>query len=110
MAANYNQKGDNVPVTAAATISSGDIVQSGAFVGVALGDALTGETVQVQVCGVFTVPVLGTDVVSQGDALYFDSANSRLTLDDATGANQLAGYAFGASGNGVTTVEVKLLY
>lgn len=105
---NYVQKGHEIKVTAGAAIASGDLVESGAFVGVALADAASGEEVIVYVEGVYEVPKLGTDDVSQGDILYFDSGNARLTLSDGSGANQKAGYAVEAAGTGASLVKVKL--
>lgn len=107
---NFVQKGDVLNVVVGADTLSGAIVQSGAFVGVASQDALNGETLPVNICGVYSVPCLSTDVVAQGDALYFDSAEGQLKLDDETGANSLAGYAWSAKAATVTTVEVRLLY
>jgi predicted RecA/RadA family phage recombinase len=107
---NFVQDGNVINVVAGAGIASGAIVQSGAFIGVAASTVLTGETVPVNICGVFSVPCLSTDVVAQGDALYFDESESRMTTSTDTGANSLAGYAWSAKANGVTTVEVRLLF
>jgi len=100
MAITYVQKGD---------VLSGDIVKTESLIGVALGDALSGEECRVQICGVFTVAKPSADVVAQGVPLYFDEAEGVVKLDDETGANALAGYAWRASGSGVTTVELRLL-
>ena len=59
------------------------------------------------VTGVWSAAKLSTDVVTQGAALYWDNTNSRFTLTSA--GNTLAGWAFAAAGNGVTTVQIKLL-
>lgn len=109
MAMSYKQAGDVIGVVAAGTIASGDIVKQGSLIGVALGDAIATETVQVQLCGVFEVACLSTDVVTQGAPLYFDEAEGQVKLDDETGANALAGYAFAAKAASVTTVELRLL-
>lgn len=105
---NYKQSGEVLDFTATAALSSGDLVLVGTKVGVATVDLAIGEEGSVRVWGVCDVPKLSTDVVTQGAALYFDEGNSWLTLDDNAGANTLAGYAFAAAGNGVTTVLVKL--
>ena len=109
MAMSYKQAGDVLPVVASGTIASGALVKQGEFIGVALGDAIATEEVRVQVSGVFEVACLSTDVVAQGDALYFDVAEAKVKLDDEAGANALAGYAFGTKAASVTTVEIKLL-
>jgi predicted RecA/RadA family phage recombinase len=105
---NFIQDGNVINVVAGAAIASGDPVKQGAFIGVAASTVLTGETVPVNISGVFEVPCLSTDVVAQGDALYFDESESRLTL--SAGPNDLAGYAWSAKANGVATVEVRLLF
>lgn len=49
---------------------------------------------------------LGTDVIAEGDTLYYDATNDRLTLTAST--HKMAGIAAGASGDGVTTVDLLL--
>ena len=49
---------------------------------------------------------LSTDSVAQGDLLYWDAANSRLTKTDTS--NTLAGYAAAAAGAAVTTVDISI--
>lgn len=98
-----NNTGDAISVDA--------LVRIGDRVGVACVDIANGDTGSVRVCGVVQVPKLTTDVVGQGDALYFDESESEVTLSDAGGGsagNILAGYAFASAGNGVTTVQIKL--
>lgn len=80
-------------------------------VGVACVDIANGETGSVQVSGVCEVAKLSSDVVAQGDSLYFDEGDARVTLSDGgggSGGNTLAGYAFAGAGNGATTVLLKL--
>jgi predicted RecA/RadA family phage recombinase len=80
-------------------------------VGVACVDIAIGETGSVRVCGVVEVAKLSTDVVAQGDSLYFDEGDEHVTLSDGgggSGGNILAGYAFSSAGNGATTVLLKL--
>lgn len=110
MARNYIQDGNVLEITAAAAIASGDIVQQGSFIGVALVDAAIGKLCQVHICGVFAVACPSADVITQGAPLYFDEAEAVVKLDDEAGANSLAGYAFRASGNGVTEVDLRLLF
>ena len=107
---NFIQAGGVVNVVAGADIDSGDIVQSGGFIGVAASTVLSGETVPVNICGVFEVACLSTDVVAQGDALYFDVSASEVTLTTDTGANDLAGYAWAAKADTITTVQIRLLF
>lgn len=108
MAQNYVQEGDVLNYTNASgsTITSGAAVLIGTWLGVALADIANGATGSVAIEGVFTVAKLGTDVVSQGAALYWDNTNKRLTT--TVGSNTLVGYAFAAAGNGAATVQIKL--
>lgn len=106
MAKNYIQPGEVLDHTAAAVITSGSGVLIGKRLGVALGDAAIGDTIALQVKGVFNLPKLSTDVIAQGDVLYWDNTNKRLT-STAT-SNTAAGYAAAASGAGVATVNIAL--
>jgi predicted RecA/RadA family phage recombinase len=106
MATNYVQEGNVITYTAGADISSGNVLVIGTRVGVALTDIANGDTGSVQMSGVFNVACLGTDVVTQGAVLYWDSDPGQATLTSTD--NTLMGYAFAASGDGVTTVDVKL--
>jgi len=98
--------GTTIDFTAGAAYSSGDLVLVGKLVCVAVSDVANGAVGTARNEGVFNVPVLGTDVVAQGDSLWFDAGNARLTKTATS--NNFAGKAWGASGNGVTTVDVKL--
>ncbi len=95
-------------VTLGGTVASGDVVRSNNVVGVAQTSGVSGDTIAVSVCGVFTVNKLSTDNMTQGSTLYWDAANSRMTLSSA--GNTLAGYAWETAGNGATTVNIRLLF
>ncbi len=107
MAKNYIQEGDVLIHTAGgAAILSGAVVLMGKRIGVALGDIAANAVGTVAVTGVWSVAKLSTDVIGQGDLLYWDAGNSRLT--STVGANTLAGYAAEAAGNGVAAVSIKI--
>lgn len=108
MAQNYVQEGDVLNYTNASgsTIASGTAVLIGTWLGVALADIANTATGSVAIEGVFTVPKLSTDVVTQGAILYWDNTNKRLTLTSA--GNTQVGHAFAAAGNGATSVQIKL--
>jgi predicted RecA/RadA family phage recombinase len=106
MAKKYIQPGDVLDHVAVAVLTSGIGVLIGKRLGVALGNAAIGDTVALQVKGVFDMPKLSTDVIAQGDLLYWDNTNKRLT-STAT-SNTLAGYAAAASASGVATVHIAL--
>ena len=116
MATNYLTPGDVVQHTAAAAISSGDVVVMGTRLGVALGDIANGETGSVMVRGVFRLPALSAAVIAAGETLTWDiSANSSAGAFDDDQATPATGdltgacaVAVAASGNGDTTVDVYL--
>lgn len=76
------------------------------LIGVAKDDTAASASGVFYIEGVFTLPKLSTDVVTQGAALYWDNTNLRLTLTSAS--NTLAGRAYAAAGNGVTSVAIKI--
>lgn len=106
MTTKYIMSGEVIDYVAGADISSGQVVLIGDRIGVSLTTIANGATGAVRVLGVFTIAKLSTDVVAAGDLLYWDAGNSRLTTTAST--HKLAGYAFKAAGNGVTTVEISI--
>lgn len=107
MAKNYVEEGEILPyTTGGAAVASGAVVLMGKRLAVALGDIPANSTGSVAVTGVWAITKLATDVVNQGDLLYWDSGNSRLTV--TVGANTLAGFAAAAAGNGVAAVNIKI--
>ncbi len=107
MAANFLQQGDIVTVAApSGGVSSGDLVIVGAIAGIALTDADATKDVNLQTRGVFTLPKLGTAVISQGAAVSWDIDPGQVVLP-ASGHYPL-GTAIEAAGNGATTVGVRL--
>ncbi|MFN7918918.1 MAG: capsid cement protein [Bryobacteraceae bacterium] len=106
---NFVQPGNTLTVTAAATITSGQLVVVGAIIGVAAASAAIGDDVELDTIGVFTLPKVTADVVSAGDKLYWDSAQSKLTKTAGTGSKPLVGVAAKAAGNGVTELQCRLM-
>jgi len=82
MAKNYIQPGEVWDHTPGSNVSAGSVV------------------------GVWELPKLSTDVVTQGATLYWDAANTRLTV--TAGSLKVAGAAVTAAGSGATSVRVKL--
>lgn len=76
------------------------------MLGVAASDTAASTQGVFYIEGVFELPKLTTDVVTQGAALYWDNTNLRLTLTSAS--NTLVGRAYAAAGNGVTTAQIIL--
>ena len=110
MATNFIAPGTTVDyANAGAAIVSGQVVLIGTRVGIAKDaiPATTGTGV-LHVDGVWQVTKLATDVVTQGQALYWDNGNSRFTT--TVGSNVLAGWAYAAAAGGANTVvQIKLL-
>ncbi len=108
MANNYLYTGDVLEYTngGSTEVASGAPVLVGSRLGIALVNIPAGGTGSVRMRGVFTVAKLSTDVVGQGDLLYWDATNSRLTTTAST--HKQAGYAAAAAGAGVTTVAISL--
>lgn len=105
---NYIQKGDRIQFanSTGGTITSGSGVLVGKRVGVAVADIANTTTGILAMEGVFNLPKLSTDVIAQGDLLYWDNTNKRLT--STTTSNTLCGYAQNAAGNGVSTIDIML--
>jgi len=104
---NFIKGGNIVTLTAPADIASGAVVKVGNFIVVAQAAAKSGESFEGVRAGVFTVAKKGTDVIAQGDPLYWDDANKYLTKTSAAGLF-LVGAAEVAAGNGVATVTALL--
>ena len=106
---NFVQDGNTITVTAPAAVTSGQLVVVGSINGVASFDAASGADVEVTVEGVFDLPKVTTDVIAQGDKLYWDSGQAKLTKTAGTGSKPLVGVATATAGNGVTTVYCLLM-
>lgn len=103
---NFISQGLTIDHTPAAARLSGAGTLIGTKVGVAINDVAISTQGVFSIDGVYELPKLTTDVVTQGAALYWDNTNLRLTLTSA--GNTYAGYAFAAAGNGVLTAQVVL--
>jgi len=95
------------------TIVSGAPVLVGDVLGVALVGGIEGETIAVQIEGVFELPKkthATTEALAQGAPVYFDDAEGqkKMTNSDANGANKLVGYAYAAAASTASTVQVLL--
>lgn len=102
---NYIQKGDSIEFVATAAIASGAIVEVGALAGISAGKYEAGETVVVNLCGVYEVPKVA-GAVTLGAKLYSNAAGAATTT---VGTNVFLGYAFSAQASGDATVKVRLI-
>lgn len=113
MATNYVNDGRVITYSnTGSAISSGDVVVINNIIGVALEDiAATSGTGSVAIEGVFTVPAVSAAVIAQGEAVIWDATAEAFEDDQhSAGTGDISGccVAMAASGNGDTTVQVKL--
>ena len=105
---NYEQKGEaiNYLVPNATTIAAGAVVQIGqSLTGVAVTGGTAGETIVVNLCGVYELPKTTSLVITQGDRLFWNSATSRITK---TITHRPIGVAWADQASNDTTVLVQL--
>lgn len=106
----YIGPGNSVTVVTPYAVNAGSGVLKGGLFGVALNDYASGATGQIVVAGVFTglVKASGTgEAWAQGDRLYWDDTNKRLTKN-STG-NFAVGVALETVGTAVTTAGEVLV-
>lgn len=103
---NFVQPGVNLTIPAPADVASGGVVISGAIVGIAAGDALSGADVDVVTEGVFTLPKVSALAIVIGDVVYFDAATK--LVNKTSSGNTKIGIAVTAAANPSATLNVKL--
>lgn len=110
MATTYVQPGNTLTHTAAAAISSGDVVELNDVVGVALGDIANGSDGEVMVTGVFTLAKVAGTAFAQGDKLNWDASANNFTKATTSAAGDItaAGVAAAAALSAATTCNVLL--
>lgn len=104
---NFIQDGKVINVVLAAIIASGGVLQVGQLVGVAVTSGAIGDTVAIQLFGVFTINK-AAGALSQGALLYWDDTAKNVTTSSASGANAKIGYAWASAQSGDATVQVTL--
>lgn len=113
MAQNKISTGESYTYTVpdATTVTSGDLVAIGKFVGVALSSGVAGDEITVAAEGVFEVPkATGSGkALTQGQIVFKDGTNNRVTASSGSnGVNIPVGYVFESVGDSDTTVKVDL--
>lgn len=112
MAKSYVQDGSVIDVTLAAAVSAGDVVVVGALVGVAITDGAVGDTIAVNINGVWQLPAAADDTYVQGETLAYDVSADVFT--DFSGAGTQAAGDIVAAGvafedaNAGGSVKVRL--
>lgn len=94
--------GEQKVYSAAGALTPGDVVVVGNRVGVVAGSkpVAVGDDYTLQPEGVFEMTALSTDVWADGDIIYWDDGNNRLT--DIASTHKSAGIAVGAKASGET--------
>jgi len=108
---NYSGPGATITITAGAAISAGDLVASGALLGVAMNDAANGAQVVLAIEGVFLLPK-AAGVISAGDKVDYDASADGIDKaigSPASGDIEDCGVAMETVLTGATHILVKLL-
>lgn len=105
---NYVQPGRTLDVVLDGTYASGDGFVFGNGFGICATNGINGDTVAVDVEGVFTLPKLAGSAWTQGEKIAWDTATKKAT-DATTSGNKAIGYAVIAAGSADTTGTVKLV-
>jgi len=103
MAQNYKQPGDVLAVTAGATFTAGTPVTQGKLTGVPLNSGVSGDTIQLQICGVFELVKAAPLVITQGDRVFWSGTEVTKTTSDTP-----IGIAAASAVSAATVVEVLL--
>lgn len=106
MSAKFIQKGNTLSIPSATAVANDRMIILGTRVAISQVSIPAGGSGAVKISGVFAYAKLSADVVTLGQALFYDSANDRLTT--TAGTNTAAGFAVAAAAAGVTTVQVML--
>lgn len=103
---NYVQPGHVLTIPSPAVVASGQVVISGAIIGIAAGDAESAAPVDVAVGGVYELPKVSALAISIGDILYFDAATK--LVNKTSSGNTKIGVAVSAAANPSASVKVRL--
>lgn len=101
---NKVQDGKVLDIVLAADVKGGDVVALVNICGVAATDGKIGQTIAVEVEGVFDLPAVSGTAFAVGDALYWNGTAATKT---ATG-NAPLGLAVAPKTSGLTTARVRL--
>ncbi len=105
---NYIQNGEavNYLVPVSTTIVAGDVVAIGTnLTGVAVTSGTTGDTIVVNLCGVYELSKDAPLVITQGDKLFWNTTNKEITK---TVTDRPIGVAWAGAASADTTVQVLL--
>jgi len=103
---NFVQLGNTVSVTLAATVTSGAGLLSGGLFGICSVDGVSGDVIELQVEGVFTLPKTSANTPAQFAKAYWNNTAKEVTTTATD--NTLIGVFMDALGSGTTTANVRL--
>lgn len=110
---NQIQAGRVLDVTAPYAVDAGELVVSGAIVGVAANGASISESVSVHTEGVYDLAKVPAVVFTQGEIVYTTATGGPVTdnsdADSNSGGAVKVGYAVAAAGAGQSTARVRLV-
>ena len=104
----YKHEGKTLTITAAAALSSGDGVLIGTLLGVAVADIAQDAQGAALIDGCVELPATTADAWAQGDQLYWDAANGKLTDVIGDPAKPACGRAAAAKAADATVATVLL--
>lgn len=103
---NFKQSGHTLTLVAPYAVASGGGALVGNLFGVAVNATASGAAGEFITDGVFELPALASDTFDQGQRLYWDNTNKRLT--EATTGNYPVGTATAAKAAAVALATVRL--
>lgn len=105
---NFIEKGLTMAYTVGDTpVKSGDLVMAGEVAGVAVTDGAPGETITLNVKGVYELPK-GAGAITQGQKVYAHVENGATTIVATATDNAFCGYAWEAAEASAPTVLVRV--
>ncbi len=70
----FRSDGKAVDVVVAAVVTKGDVILAQGWHGIALADAISGQTIAIEICREHEILVPAALVVAKGDVLYLSAA------------------------------------
>lgn len=102
----YIQNGSVLDVILTGTVSSNDVFDFGSMIGVVLVNGVSGDTVAVQVDGVWELPADNSITFTQGDRLFWTGTE----LNKTAASNTPAGFAAADKTMTATVARIKLIH
>lgn len=104
---NHVQPGLILTIPAPSAVLSGQLIVVGQIVGVAAGNAASGDPLDLAVEGVFRLPKVAALAIAIGDLVYQDSETG--LINKTASGNRKVGYATAVAANPSATVDVRLV-